>query len=331
LAALLKWHQGFMTDMDDPLHRRMRNLTRAPFAKRAVVPLADEIRAVSDDLLAAVAGRDEIELITDYGFQLPLRVVCALIGIPAEDVPFVRRVTIPLGRFVGTDHGHVDEAYPALRELRAYVMATLDALRPDPPTALLAALLGPDEDGVHLSDDELFSLATMFLFAGHETTTGLISNGFLALMRNRDQWRLLCDDPSRAPGAVEELLRYDPPAPVTRRVAADDCDLAGTSVPAGMTLKLLLGSANRDEAVWARPDELDVTRTGVRHLAFGIGMHHCLGAQLARLEAAIALETFARRFPDLSLATGLERLRWRDTPFLRGLEELPLALGRDCG
>jgi cytochrome P450 len=323
LDVLLEWFWGWISEKDGPEHARLRGLARKSFTKRNVVLLRDRVQQIVDELLEPLVPRNEIELVSDFAYQLPMIVICELLDVPPEDRHLIRRWASELGAFIGSEHENVPAAYDALLEFRDYLLRIVERRRGGPTTDLLGALIGAEDNGDRLGDDELWVMMTVFLFAGHETTTNMIGNGLIALMNNREQWGRLVADPELVPAAVEELLRYDTSVQTVRRVAAKDVELGGTVVRAGDTVRMILASANRDPEMFPEPDRLDVGRRPDRQLAFGVGLHHCLGNQLARLELRHVLLTFVTRFPDLELNG---EIVWRRSPFLRGPETLPMRL-----
>jgi cytochrome P450 len=259
---------------------------------------------------------------------VPVQIISELLGVPPEDHERFKGWSRDLARGLDPDFilppEVVEKRKAAIDAFSAYFLELIAERRRVPEDDLLSALVAAEDAGDRLTERELLSTCTLLLVAGHETTVNLIANGALALLRHPDELGRLRDDPSIARTAVEELLRFDPPVQLTARVALEDMEIGGQTLAKGTSAILLLGSANRDEAAFAEPDQLDVGRTDNHHLAFGFGTHFCLGAPLARLEGEVALTTLVRRFPDLALAT--DAPRYKENLVLRGLEELPLSL-----
>jgi cytochrome P450 len=323
-AAWGKMATGFMLTMDPPDHTRLRSLVTKAFTPRAVEALRSRIREIVDDLIGDLRSHDEAELIAEFCYPLPITVICELLGV-GGDRDLFRPWSAAIGKALDYDMPVVlREAAVAAEEMTEYFMPIIDERRKHPGDDLLSALIAAEDEGDRLTGDEVIANLVLLLFAGHETTVNLIGNGVVALMRNRDQWDRLREDPSRARNGVEEVLRYDSPVQLTSRNASVDIELDGKCIKAGQHVIFLLGAANHDPAVFSDPDDLDLGRTDVRHLSFGGGIHFCVGAPLARLEGEIAFESLVSAFPDMHLAT--EELVWRPMLVLHGLQELPIAL-----
>jgi len=313
---------GFMLGMDPPDHTRLRSLVTKAFTPRAVERLRVRIREIVDGLIASLQGRDDIDLIADFAYPLPVTVICELLGVGSDTDRF-RPWSDAIGKAMDIEFPEVIRAASlASEQMIDYFSPIIDERRRSPGDDLLSALIAAEDDGDRLTRDEVISNLILLLFAGHETTVNLIGNGMLALMRDRDQWTKLCAAPSLARHTVEEALRYDSPVQLTSRNAAADIELKGKKIEAGQHVIFLLGSANHDPAVFTDPDRLDIERTDVRHMSFGGGIHFCVGAPLARLEGEIAFEALARAFPDLSLAD--DEPEWREMMVLHGLKQLQL-------
>lgn len=310
--------------MDPPAHTRLRDRVRHAFTPRRVERLRPRIQAIAEELLAAAESRGRLELIADFAYPLPVRVIAELLGIPAHDLPLLRRWSNDLAVLLVEpfkEDGVEARSEASLTEMRAYFEDIFAARRKAPREDLVSELVGAAPADA-LNDDELFGLVSLILVAGHETTTNLIGNSVMALLRNPEARHFLAAEPSRIPGAVDELLRYESPVQVAQRIAQEGCEVAGQRVQRGDRLYALLGSANRDPEAFPEPDRLDFQRGDVRHVAFGSGLHFCLGASLARLEGAVALETLLRRLP--AFKADFEKPVWRRRLVLRGLEALPL-------
>ena len=335
--AKTPWVPGFlkplernMLDLDDPDHARLRSLVGKAFTPRLIERLRGRVEALSEELLDAMerkgARRGGTELVADYALPLPATVIAELLGVPAEDHDKFHRWS---NRLVSVSSGRdMLRALPAALSFVRYLRKLVKRRRADPQDDLITALIRAEEAGDKLSEDELLAMTFLLLVAGHETTVNLISGGMLALLEHPEQAEALRCDPSLVKPAVEELLRYTSPVEMaTERYAREDVEIEGTTIPRGEMVLAVLGSANRDERHFEDPDVLDLARDPNRHLAFGRGgVHHCLGAPLARMEGQIAISAFLRRFPKARLAVAPETLRWRRGLFLRGLQRLPLVL-----
>lgn len=315
--------------LDPPDHTRLRGLVARAFTPRRIDDLRAATTAIAAELVDAMAAQQgPIDLVQSFAYPLPVRVICALLGVPPEDEAIftdwsrgiARSVDPSVLRTPAIDAGIAE----ARAGLRAYLGDLLAARRRTPGDDLLSALAAVDADGDRITSREVVALAQLLLVAGHETTVNLIGNGMLALLRAPDQLALLRRSPELVGPAVDEFLRFDGPVQITQRVVIKDMEVVGCPVKAGDEIMLVLGAANRDPAAFAEPHRLDVTRDARRHVAFGGGIHHCLGAALARMEGQIAFTALLDRFPRVELAGTPTR---RPTFTLRGLETLPVALG----
>jgi pimeloyl-[acyl-carrier protein] synthase len=315
--------QASMLRLDPPDHSRLRNLVNKAFTPRAVERVRPMVEKYVAETLARVDGRGGMELIGDFAAPLPVSVIAELLGVPVADRERFRHWSDETVRTLG-DKTMADRrrAQRAMEELGAYLEGIADERRREPREDLLTALVRAEDAGDRLTRAELVTTCVLLLVAGNETTTKLIGNAVLALLAHPEQHALLRREPERMPAAVEELLRFDGPVQLTSRVVLADRELGGRRLRSGQNLVLLLAAANRDPLQFAEPDRLDVTRKDVRHLAFGHGIHFCVGAQLARLEATLALEALVTRFPNLRVAGPVE---WGDNTVLRGPRSLPLA------
>jgi cytochrome P450 len=314
-----------MLRMDPPDHTRLRGLVNRAFTPRSIEKLRPRIEHIVDVLLREVRGRSGMDLVDALAYPLPVIVISEMLGIPTGDRARFKHWSDEVVRTMGmASLEDVRASRTAAKELRAYFEGIVVERRREPQDDLISALLAAEEQGDKLSLPEVFSTLTLLLIAGNETTTNLIANGTLALLRQREQWELLCDDPDLVPGAVEELLRYDSPVQATSRICVDDVPMSGGTIRRGHEVILPLASANRDPEVFEDPDRLDVTRKDVRHLSFSQGIHYCLGAPLARLEAQIAFRALAERFPKLELA--VDEPEWRRNFILRGPKALPVRI-----
>lgn len=324
------WIPGFarpllrnMLDLDELDHTRLRALVQKAFTPGRVEQLRPSIQAIAEQLLDQVQGRGSFDLVKDYALPLPLTVIVQLLGIPSHDRERFHRWSRAIVRTPTPIN--MLRALPSLAVFLRYLRKLFRERRDHPRDDLLTALVQAEEAGDRLSEDELLAMAFLLLVAGHETTVNLIASGTLALLQNPHQLEALRKNPELIRTAVEELLRFvSPLETATERFAREELIIAGTTIPRGAMVLAVLASANRDAEQFERPDILDIAREKNKHLAFGHGSHFCLGAPLARLEGQIAINTLLRRMPGLRLLGPTEKLRWRPTPILRGLEALPV-------
>jgi cytochrome P450 len=317
----------WMLQQDPPDHTRLRGLVVKAFTARRVEDMRPRIQEIVDQTIDAVRDRGHMDLIEDFAFRLPVTIICDMLGIPEEHREAFYSGSRDGGRLldpVPMTPDEIAQANAGNMMARMYFQQLFELRRREPGDDLTTQLVQAEEDGNKLTNEELIANIILLFGAGHETTVNLIGNGLLALHRNPEQLALLKANPSLMSNAVEEFLRYDSSVQLTGRVALEDIDdLGGKKIPKGESVLCLLGSANRDPAVYPdRPDSLDVTRPNVRPLSFGGGIHHCLGAQLARIEAEIAISTLLRRLPELRLDDAADP-EWRPTFVLRGLKRLP--------
>jgi len=311
--------------MDPPEHTRLRSLVSKAFTPKAVEGLRPRVERILDDLLAPLRANGEMDVIADVGYPFPVTVICELLGVPVEDRDLFRTHTRQLAIIL--EWQLTNEQFMGAAEasfaFATYLFPLFEERRRDPRDDLISALVTAEVDGDRLGPDELLTTCVLLLTAGHETTMNLVGNGLLALLRQPDQLRSLRDVPTFGRNAVDELLRFDSPVQLTARTALSDMEVGGQCVRQGEQVIALLGAANRDPAVFADPDRLDLARANAnRHLAFGAGHHFCLGAALARLEAEVALTALVR-LPGLELAA--DDVEWRESQTLRGLQALPIS------
>lgn len=311
-----------MLNVNPPDHTRLRRLVSAAFTARRMKQLRPRIQQITDELLDAMAGRDELDLIEALALPLPIRVLVELLGIPESDADTFHRWTATLTASTLPLH----ELNTAASDMLAYIRVLLDQKRREPDHGLLSALVAVRDGEDRLTEYELTSMVFLFLIAGHETTVNLIANGTLTLLDNPEQLERLQADPKLVPAAVEEVLRYESPVHVALRYSTEPIELAGVAIPARSVVLVSMLAANRDPSRFPGPDHVDVGRDDNPQLAFGHGIHHCLGAPLARLEGAIAIGSLVTRYPSLSLAVPPESLRWRVSMVMHGLEALPIRL-----
>jgi cytochrome P450 len=314
---------------DPPDHTRLRGLVTKAFTARRIEALRDSIQLLTDRLVDKVAQRGSMDAIRELAFPLPVLVICELLGIPEAD-----RQRFVTGSSSGAallnptppTRAELDRANAGSLESSAYFEALFEQRRRDPQDDLITQLVQAEEAGDRLSTAELRANVSLLFAAGHETTVNLIGNGFYSLLRHPEQWQILRDDPTLVANAIEEVLRFESPVQAVGRTASEPVELGGVGVEKNDIVVSLVGGANRDPAVFEDPERFDVTRNDLRPLSFGGGIHFCLGAQLARIEAAVVFETILRRLPDLKL-TDPEHPKWRPSFVLRGLTELPVAWG----
>lgn len=314
----------WMLFRDPPAHTRLRGAVIKAFTARRVADMRDQIRANVDALIDAVAPLGRMDIVTDFARPLPFRVICEMIGIPEEDRPMLRGIVNTTKRALDPlplTRKQTRESNEAVAEMAALFARLFAERRREPRDDLISALVLAADREHDMTDDEIVANIGLLFSAGYETTMNLIGNGLLALHRNPAQLARLRADASLMPNAIEEMLRYEAPVQITRRVASESVELHGHQVERGEKIVLLLGSANRDARHYAEPDSFDVARPDIRHLAFGGGIHFCLGAQLGRLEASIAFSRLFERLPDLVLPE-TENLEWHPTFTLRGLVSL---------
>lgn len=316
----------WMLQLDPPDHGRLRGLVVRAFTARRIEDMRPRIQEIVDGIIDRIEDRGRMDLIADFAFRLPVIVICDMLGIPEDD----RQVFFISSRGSGRLLDLAPLTPAEIAEQNGFSLAIADYFhrlfelrRRKPGDDLTSKLVQAEQDGDKLTNEELTANIILLFGAGHETTVNLIGNGLLALHRNPDQLRLLQDDPSRIVNAIEELLRYDSSVQVTGRTTLEDVeDIGGVPLPKAQTVVCLLGAANRDPAVYADPDRLDIARANVHPVSFGGGIHHCVGAQLARIEREVAIGTLLRRLPNLRL-DDIDRPDWRQTFVLRGLNKLP--------
>ena len=325
--AVIRSMSHWMLQADPPDHTRLRGLVVKAFTARRVEDIRPRIQQIVDQTLDRVVPRGHMDLIEDFAFRLPVTIICDMLGIPEDHREVFYTSSRNGGRLldpVPLTRAEIDEGNASNAMAALYFQQLFELRRRSPGDDLTTQLVQAEEDGSKLSNEELTANIILLFGAGHETTVNLIGNGLLALYRNPDQLALLKANPALITGAIEEFLRYDSSVQLSGRVALEDIeDLGGKRIPKGESVLCLLGSANRDPAVYPdRPDRLDIARPNVRPLSFGGGIHFCLGAQLARIEAEVAIATLLRRLPDLRLDDA-ENPEWRPTFVLRGLKRLP--------
>jgi cytochrome P450 len=321
-----------MVYKDDPDHARLRRLVNKAFTPRRIQELQDDIGHIVDDLLdkaerKATAGAT-VDLVDEVATPLPLSVISAMLGVGAEDRDEFHRLMERFVERLGSGSAaDAVKAIPTARKLYRVLLRLAAQRRARPDGGMITALLQASEDGDSLTDDEVIAMIFLLMLAGHDTTANLIGSSALALIEHPDQAELWRNDPTLAQPAVEELLRYTTPVPCgAARTLQEDVDIDGDVLPQGAKVLGMIISANRDENVFVRPDELDLTRDPNKHLTFAFGKHFCLGNQLARMEGQIAIGELNRRFPHMRLAVPRDTLRYKPVQALRGFRSLPLTL-----
>jgi len=311
-----------MLFLDPPEHTRVRAIFTRTFTPRRLESLRPRIEQICEKWLDRIEQRGRMELMGDLAAPLPVTVIAELLGFPPEDYQQIKEWSDDMAEALGLNPSMEAQTRAALAraELRVYFDQVVQRIEQQPGDNLLSALLAPEVDV--MTREELFANSVLLLAAGHETTTNLIGNGMLALLRHPDQLAALRADPQLMGSAIEEMLRYDPPVQWTSRVAGEEIELAGVTIPRGQIVLASLGAANRDPKYFEDPDRFDIHRENNKHLSFGSGIHFCLGAALARMEAEITFTAMLRRFPKLRLAR--QKIRWRKGITFRGVEALEL-------
>ncbi|WP_189081587.1 cytochrome P450 family protein [Mangrovihabitans endophyticus] len=311
-----------MLSADPPDHTRLRRLVSAAFTARRIEALRPRIERIADDLLDAMAGRDRVDLIDTFAFPLPIQVICELLGVPADD-----RDEFRAWSNVIVGGAHRQQIPGAMQAMVSYIHKLIATRREHGGDDLLSGLIAVRDNEDRLTEDELSSMVFLLLIAGHETTVNLIGNGTYLLLSQRERWERLRAEPQLLPTAIEEFLRYEGPVETaTSRIATEPVEIGGHVIPAGETVLALLLSANRDDERFPDAAELRLDRRQNPHLAFGHGIHYCLGAPLARLEAQIAFTKLLDRVPQLHLDTTPDQLTWRPGLLLRAVQTLPVRL-----
>jgi cytochrome P450 len=330
----IDFQRTYMSRMSGEQHRRVRSACRRAFTPKRLAELTAFVEQTTEELLDELTQDETCDFI-EFAFQLPLLVIMQMLGAPIEDAPKLKRLGDAINATGGLSPLPPDKVrlcHAAMLEYTAYVNELIERHREAPGelTDLVGLLLDASE-GDQLTAQELIGTYVVLSFTGHETTANLFGNGLFALMQAHHQWELLCRYPSLAVCATEELLRFDSPTQVFNKQAAVDTELRGVEIPAGTYVMIVHGSANRDPFAFADPDRVDIERHPNDHIAFGYGIHFCIGAPVARLEGRIVFETLARRFPDLELACDPGELTFKKHMQLRGLTSLPIRPGRDRG
>lgn len=329
IAHIIRYLSLWMVFTDPPDHTRLRRLTSKVFSAKAMQAMRPQVQDISAWLLDRIAERDEFDFIAEYAGPLPCLVIMAMLGVPREHLAQVKRMSDDMALFVGSSRvaaEKYDTAEAATQEMAAYFRDLIEARRREPAQDLLSELVHLRDGDDRLSDDELVATCILMLFAGHETTTNHIANGMRALMRFPGELRRLQQDPTLAPAAVEELLRYDGPQGAQVRIVAQPHVLHGKQLEVGQRMFIMLNAANRDPRAYPDPDRLDLLRDGVPHLTFGFGQHICLGFPLARTEGEVAFPMVLERFRDIELVG--DEPEWINSLVFRGMHRMPVRVWR---
>jgi cytochrome P450 len=327
ITTLKPWFVASARQRDPPDHTRLRNLVTKAFTARRVEALRQNIQDLTDRLLDKAIPLGRMDAIRDLAFPLPVLVICELLGIPEPDRERFVTGSASGGALLNPTpptRAELDTANAGTMATSAYFEALFEQRRRDPQDDLITQLVQAEEAGDRLTTEELRANVSLLFAAGHETTVNLIGNGIWSLLHHPDQWQTLRDDPSLVPNAIEEILRFESPVQAVGRTVAEPFEFSGAALQRNDIVVSLVGGAHPDPAVFEAPERFDVTRKDLRPLSFGGGIHFCLGAQLARIEAAVVFATLLRRLPNLRLADP-GRPKWRPSFVLRGLTELPVA------
>lgn len=320
--AIMRQQMNFI---DPPDHTRIRGLVHKAFTPAAMNALRAHIQSTTDELLAPYENAHRMDVIQAIAYPLPAIVIAEILGIAPGDRDQFKKWSTDFAELVGNPMRPMErllEIKKSAFDLLEYLRATVARLRRSPENNIMSELARVEEKGEMLTEDELLANAIFLLVAGHETTTNLIANGILALLREPSQMQKLRDDPALLPSAIEELLRFESPLQMVGRITKENVEIGGTSIGPGQVIALVLGSANHDPKAFAEPDRLDIGRKENRHLAFSLGAHYCIGATLARIEGQIAIGSMLRRFPALALDPA--PLDWHQNLSFRGLRALPV-------
>ena len=328
MPSIFKAMANSMIMVDDPSHARLRNLVHKAFTPRMIQQMALRIEEISNQLLDEAAKQETVDFIRMFALPLPLTVISDMMGVPAKDRAKFHKWT---ANFIDSaSSANPRTMLPQLPNaflMNRFLRQLITLRRSDPQDDLITALVRAEELGDKLNEDELVAMLFILLLAGHETTVNLLGNGTLALLEHLDQLDKLKANPELIDTAVEEILRFtNPVQQIAPRYALEDVELHGQHIPKGASVMCGIASANRDESVFPNADQFDITRNPNRHIAFGLGIHYCLGAPLARLEGKIALQVLLNRYPNLELALPADQLQWRASGALRGLKSLPIRL-----
>jgi cytochrome P450 len=324
IPGFLKALERNMLDLDVPDHTRLRGLVHQGFTPRLIERMRTRVQTLSEELIHSAKRNGQMDLIRDYALPIPVTIISEMLGIPERERASFAKYSNAILRATVSPLSAMF-SIPQIMMFVSLVRRVVKLKRKQPEDDLISVLTTVEEAGDRLSEDELLAMIVLLVIAGHETTVNLIGNGTLALLTQPEQLEQLRNDPALMKPAIEELLRFDSPVEyASERYTRDDLELHGVTIPKGELVYLVLGSANRDEAQFSNPNNLELSRDPNKHLSFGQGIHFCLGAPLARLEASIIFQTLLREAPNLKLAVNAENLRWRPGTNVRGLEKLPV-------
>jgi len=331
IADITRYLTHWMVFRDPPEHTRLRKLTSKVFHVQSMHAMRPQVEELAAWTLGRTGDREEIDFIADFAGPLPGLVIMAMLGVPRENLPLIKRLSDDMALFIGSSRMSAqkyDVAQAATHEMADFFRALIEKRRAAPQADLLTQLVHLEDSGDRLSEDELVATCVLLLFAGHETTTNHIANAMLALLRFPGELAALRADPALAPRAVEELLRYDGPSGAQVRVVKVEQALRGRTLNPGERIFLMLNAANRDPEAYDDPDRLELRRKEVPHLSFGFGLHICLGFPLARMEGQVALPAVLKHWKRIELAQPEERLEWLNSMVFRGMTSLPLRVVR---
>lgn len=314
-----------MVFRDPPDHTRLRALVTGPFTSRGVDRIHSRIQGIVDELLDAVEGRGEMELINDFAYHFPAIVIAEMLGVPTADRDLFKKWASDVVEFLSPDAGEkeLQQGQDSVLELSAWLQEQIARRRRAPGEDLLSGLVEAEEQGEKLAESEVVGMCISLLTAGHESTTSLIGNGTLSLLQNPGEKQKLQANPSLIASAVEEMLRFESPVQRNWRAPTRDVELGGIRLRKRDSVLTMLGAANRDPEQFTLPDRFDIERQNNKHLGFGYGIHFCLGAPLARVEGQVAINTLLHRFPNLRLSE--RKPKWQKNMMIRGLKELVVA------
>lgn len=323
-AKLIKSRKNWMLNANPPEHTHLRSLVNKAFTPKMIEQMRSHIQEIADRLLEAVLPTGQIEFIGQFAFPIPITVIAEMLGIPSADHAKFRELSNTLTQTLepGYSMEVLNHAVNAHEELTAYLKPVVDERREHPGSDLISALVLAEENGEKLSEEDIIGNVILMLVAGHETTVNLIGNGMMALLNHPEQMELLKQKPELIESAVEECLRYDSPVQTVKRIVEENMEYHGHKMKKGDMVILFLGACNRDPSAFVDADKFDIARSPNKHLAFSAGIHHCLGAFLARVEGQIALSTILRRIPDIRMSG--QQLEHKHPFNLRGVKELHL-------
>ena len=310
---------------DMPDHKRLRGLVSKAFTPQMIAGMRERIQEITNELLDELEGLEEVDLITEFAFPLPIIVICEILGIPTEDRDNFRIWSNSM--IEGSNGEYAQDIQKHMNDFVQYLGTRFAVARENPGDDLISKLIISEEQGDQLTEQELYGVVSLLIIAGHETTVNLIGNSILALLQHPEQLKLLQSQPELIHTAIEEFLRYNDPVEFsTSRWAGEDLEFKGKSMSKGDLVIVVLNSANHDPNQFKDPEIFDITREKSKHLAFGKGIHACLGAPLARLEGEIAINSFIKRYPNSKLNVTINDLEWRSGMIVRGVRKLPINL-----